>query len=137
MKGRKEGTKRKDPSLSQRSRTQTRLCSNAPTNCKKHIKRKKDGKLEILVSLEKSSFTRTNMFQNRVCLSPLQSYQYLLRMKNSQNIQRVIKAFCQPCHVNTLIKKIIRSLMQTTKNFYNNEKNAFTQCQSWQSPSLA
>jgi len=90
------------------------------------LKRKRDGKLEILVSLENSSFTMTNMFQNRVYLSPLQSYQYLLPMKNSQTIQRAIKALCQPCYVNTSMKKIIRSLVQTTKNFYNNEKNAFT-----------
>jgi hypothetical protein len=65
-KGGKEGTKRgqnskpKEHNLEWVTKGQwNKSCSKAPTNCKKHIKKKKGQKLEKAISVEKSSPTMT------------------------------------------------------------------------------
>jgi hypothetical protein len=69
-KGGKEGTKRKDPSLSQKTkpkvghnRQRNKSCSKTLTSHKKCIEKKKRCKLERMVSLEKPSFATVMCFK--------------------------------------------------------------------------
>jgi hypothetical protein len=72
-----EEQKEKDISLSEKhknpkwvtKRQRNKLCSKAPTNCKKHIKKERETKLERIVSLEEPSPTMTTCFKiESVCI---------------------------------------------------------------------
>jgi hypothetical protein len=63
----KRRTKKRDPSPSQKCKNRkwvtrehmNKLCSQTPTNCKKHIKKREGGKLKRIINLKEPSHVKT------------------------------------------------------------------------------